>query len=69
MPLDAIATLQQLLHQVALKIRLANRQRVLDFLDLRHRIFKMRDETRLQIVRIELFALDRAHKNDTIARA
>ena len=46
------SALQQLLHQVALKVRLAYRQDVFDFLQLRHGVLKMRDETRLEVARI-----------------
>jgi hypothetical protein len=43
-----VSALQQLLHQVALKVRLAYRQGVFDFLQLRHGVLKMRDEPRLE---------------------
>ena len=58
LPLHAVSAFEQLLHQVAFKVRFAHGERIVDFLKLGHRIFKMRDETRFKVIRIEFFSLN-----------
>ena len=50
--LHSVASLQKLTHQIALELGFAHVKRVANFFDIRHRVFKMRNKTCLEVIRV-----------------